>query len=94
MSLTVIGTVALDSVETPFGKIEEGLGGSATYFSAAACFFTSLALVAVIGEDFPEKHVDFFRSRRVNLDGLTRLPGRSFRWRGKYEHDLNIAHTL
>lgn len=94
MSLTVIGTVALDTVETPFGKITEGLGGSATHFSAAATFFTPLSLVAVIGEDFPEQHIDFFRSRNVNLEGLSRLPGASFRWKGRYEEDLNTAHTL
>ncbi len=94
MPLTVIGTVALDTVETPFGKIEEGLGGSATHFSAAASFFSPLALVAVIGEDFPEKHIDFFRSRKINLDGLIRLKGPSFRWKGRYDEDLNTAHTL
>jgi Sugar kinases, ribokinase family len=94
MSLTVIGTVALDTVETPFGKITEGLGGSATHFSAAATFFASVSLVAVIGEDFPETHIDFFRSRSVNLEGLSRLPGPSFRWKGRYEEDLNTAHTL
>jgi sugar/nucleoside kinase (ribokinase family) len=94
VALTVIGTVALDTVETPFGKISEGLGGSATHFSAAASFFTSISLVAVIGSDFPEKHIDFFRSRQINLDCLTRLPGPSFRWKGRYEEDLNIAHTL
>ncbi len=94
MPLTVVGTVALDTVQTPFGSIEEGLGGSATHFSAAAAFFTPLALVSVIGGDFPENFLDFFRSRPINLDGLARLPGPSFRWRGRYEHDLNVAHTL
>jgi sugar/nucleoside kinase (ribokinase family) len=94
MSLTVIGTVALDTVETPFGKIEEGLGGSATHFSAAATFFAPLCLVAVIGADFPEKYLDFFRSRPINLEGLQRLSGPSFRWRGRYDEDLNTAHTL
>ncbi|HEX5034113.1 MAG TPA: PfkB family carbohydrate kinase [bacterium] len=94
MSLTVIGTVALDSVETPFGKIEEGLGGSATHFAASASFFSPLSLVAVVGEDFPEKHVDFFKSRPIDLEGLQCLPGKTFRWKGRYEHDLNTAHTL
>jgi sugar/nucleoside kinase (ribokinase family) len=94
MSLTAVGTVALDTVETPFGKIEEGLGGSATHFGASASFFTPLSIVAPIGEDFPEKHLEFLSSRAISLDGLQRLPGKSFRWRGKYEHDLNIAHTL
>lgn len=94
MSLTVFGTVALDTVETPFGKIEEGLGGSATHFSAAATFFAPTSLVAVIGEDFPEEHIRFLRSRDINIDGLETLPGKSFRWKGRYEHDLNTAHTL
>ncbi|MFO1463147.1 MAG: PfkB family carbohydrate kinase [bacterium] len=94
MSLTVIGTVALDTVETPFGKLEAGLGGSATHFSASATFFTPLSLVAVIGEDFPEEHLEYFRSRPINLEGLQRLPGKTFRWTGRYEHDLNTAHTL
>lgn len=94
MSLTVIGTVALDTVETPFGKITDGLGGSATHFSAAASFFTPLALVAVVGEDFPETHIEYLRSRNINVEGLTRLKGSTFRWKGRYEADLNTAHTL
>jgi len=94
MALTVIGTVALDTVETPFGKLTEGLGGSATHFSAAASFFSPIGLVAVIGEDFPEKYLDFFRSRPINLEGLAKIPGRSFRWTGRYDHDMNVAHTL
>ncbi len=94
MSLTVVGTVALDTVETPFGKIEEGLGGSATHFGISASFFTPLSIVAPIGEDFPEKHLEFLSSRSIDLEGLQRLPGKSFRWTGRYEHDLNVAHTL
>ncbi len=94
MSLTVIGTVALDTVETPFGKLEEGLGGSATHFAASATFFTPLCLVAAIGNDFPEKHLEFFRSRPINLECLEKLPGKTFRWKGRYDLDLNTAHTL
>lgn len=94
MSLTVVGTVALDTVETPFGKLEEGLGGSATHFAASATFFSPLALVAVVGADFPEAHLDFFRSRPIDLAALERHPGKTFRWKGRYEHDLNVAHTL
>lgn len=94
MSLTVIGTVALDTVKTPFGNITEGLGGSAVHFGASAAFFTNLALVAVIGADFPEKHLDYLRSRNIDLEGLARLPGASFRWTGRYDEDLNVAHTL
>ena len=94
MSLLVVGSVALDSVETPFGRGEEVLGGSATYFSACASFFGPVRLVAVVGQDFPEEHLRFLASRGVDLAGLTRSPGRTFRWKGRYEFDLNQAHTL
>lgn len=94
MSLTVVGTVALDTVESPFGKMEEGLGGSATHFSAAATFFTPVSLVAVVGEDFPKQHIDWLKTKPIELSDLTTLPGQSFRWTGRYEHDLNTAHTL
>jgi sugar/nucleoside kinase (ribokinase family) len=94
MSLLVVGSVALDSVETPFGRGEEVLGGSATYFSACASFFGPVRLVAVVGEDFPEEALRFLASRGVDLAGLTRRPGRTFRWKGRYEFDLNQAHTL
>ena len=94
MSLLVVGSIALDSVETPFGRREAVLGGSATYFSTAASFFGPVRLVATVGEDFPEEHVAFLRSRGVDLAGLERRPGRTFRWKGRYEFDLNQAHTL
>jgi sugar/nucleoside kinase (ribokinase family) len=94
MSLLVVGSVALDSVETPFGRREDVLGGSATYFSTCASFFGPVRLVAVVGEDFPEEHLAFLRGRGVDLGGLARAPGRTFRWSGRYEFDLNQAHTL
>ena len=94
MSLVVIGSVALDSVETPFGRREAVLGGSATYFSTSASFFGPVRLVAVVGEDFPDEHARFLEGRGVELDGLARRPGRTFRWKGRYEYDLNVAHTL
>jgi sugar/nucleoside kinase (ribokinase family) len=94
MALLVVGSVALDSLETPFGRREEVLGGSASYFSVAASFFGPTRMVAVVGEDFPEEHVRFFASRGVDLAGLARRPGRTFRWKGRYEFDLNTAHTL
>ncbi|MBD1399198.1 PfkB family carbohydrate kinase [Pelovirga terrestris] len=94
MSILVVGSVALDSIATPFGTVEDVLGGSASYFSTSASFFTDVNLLAVIGEDFPQEHVDFLRSRNINLDGLMRAPGKTFRWRGRYEYDLNEAHTL
>ncbi len=94
MSLLVVGSVALDSVETPFGQREEVLGGSATFFSTSASFFTAVKMVAVVGEDFPQQHVDFLKSRKVDLEGLTREKGRTFRWKGKYGFQLNEAQTL
>ena len=94
MALLVVGSVALDSLQTPFGVREDVLGGSATYFSTAASFFTPARVVAVVGEDFPEAHVDFLRGRGVDVSGLERRPGRTFRWSGRYEFDLNQAHTL
>jgi len=93
--LMVIGTVAIDSVETPFGKENEVFGGSASYFSYAASFFSPIELVAVVGEDFPEKYRRVLLERPIGLDHLTVLPGgKTFRWSGKYESDLNVAHTL
>lgn len=94
MSLLVVGSVALDSVETPFGQKEEVLGGSATFFSTAASFFNPVHLVAVVGEDFPEDHVQFLRGKGIGLEGLTREKGRTFRWKGKYGYQLNEAQTL
>src|SRR5215208_4674916 len=94
MSLLVVGSVALDSLETPFGRRDDVLGGSASYFSVCASFFGPTRMVAVVGEDFPQEHVRFFASRGVDLAGLTRVSGRTFRWKGRYEFDLNTAHTL
>ncbi len=94
MTLLVVGSIALDSVETPFGRREEVLGGSATYFSTAASFFGPVRLVATVGEDFPDEHVQFLAARGVDVAGLERKPGRTFRWKGRYEFDLNQAHTL
>jgi sugar/nucleoside kinase (ribokinase family) len=94
MSILVVGSVAFDSVETPFGRVEEVLGGSGTYFSTSAAFFTEVNLVAVVGEDFPPEHVQFLQSRNIDLTGLQTAPGRTFRWKGRYGFDLNEAHTL
>jgi len=94
MSLLVVGSVALDSVETPFGLKEDVLGGSATYFSTSASFFTPVKVVAVVGEDFPQAHLDFLSSRGVDIAGVTREKGRTFRWKGRYGWQLNEAETL
>jgi sugar/nucleoside kinase (ribokinase family) len=95
MSVLVVGSMALDSVETPFGKREDALGGSATFFSAAASLLTSVRLVAVVGEDFPQKHIDLLKQRDVDLSGLERVAGgKTFRWAGRYGANLNEAETL
>ncbi|HYY95771.1 MAG TPA: PfkB family carbohydrate kinase [Pyrinomonadaceae bacterium] len=95
MSLLVVGSVAFDAVETPFGKRERILGGSATHFSLSASFFTDVRVVAVVGGDFGEEEMAVFRSHDINTDDLERIPeGRTFFWRGRYDFDLNTAHTL
>jgi sugar/nucleoside kinase (ribokinase family) len=91
----VVGSVALDTVKTPFGQVTEALGGSATYFSCAASFFTRVHVVAAVGEDFPREHLDLLLNRRVDLGALEVLPGKkTFRWTGEYGFDLNEARTL
>ncbi len=92
--LLVVGSVALDTVKTPFGEVSEVLGGSATFFSTAASYFTSVDLIAVVGEDFPPEHLAFLKSRGIDVTGLERRPGATFRWKGEYTHQLNEAHTL
>ena len=94
MDILVIGSVAFDSVETPFGRGDDVLGGSATYFSTSASFFTGVQLVAVVGDDFPEEPKEFLSSRGVDLAGLQTRPGETFRWKGRYGYDLNEAQTL
>ncbi len=92
--LVVVGSVALDSVETTTGKHDDILGGSASFFSTAASFFTNPHLVAVVGSDFPEAHVEMLRGRGVDLAGLERVDGKTFRWAGRYSADLSSRTTL
>ncbi len=92
--ILIVGSVALDSIKTPFGEVKEALGGSATYASYSASFFSGVRLVAVVGEDFPPEHIELLKKRRVQTEGLQVAKGRTFRWQGKYEYDLNEAHTL
>lgn len=93
--LVIVGSVALDDVETPQGEVHNALGGAATYSSVAASFFSDVALVGVIGDDFPLDHVDYLKSRNVDLGGLKRIEGgKTFHWSGYYDFDLNVAHTL
>lgn len=94
MSILVVGTVAFDSIQTPFGKAERCLGGSATYFSLAASFFTDVDLIAVVGEDFGDDDMAIFRDRNINAQGVQRVSGaKTFYWSGEYGYDLNVAKT-
>jgi len=90
----VVGSVALDSVETPFGKADEVLGGSGTFFSSSASHFAPVQLVGVVGDDYPVEKLAPLAERGVDLAGLEKVEGTSFRWRGRYRHDLNSAETL
>ncbi len=94
MSVLVVGSVALDTVETPYGRLQDVLGGSASYFSYAARFFAPVRLLGVVGEDFPETHVEDFRRHGIDVTGLVRKPGRTFRWTGRYQGAMNAAETL
>src|SRR5436853_1516673 len=94
MSVLVVGSVALDSVETPFGKADDVLGGSATFFSASASLLTDVSVVGVVGSDYPIDKLEPLKKRGVDFSGLERAEGNSFRWRGRYRHDLNSAETL
>jgi sugar/nucleoside kinase (ribokinase family) len=94
MSTLVVGSVAYDTIENPFGKAERVLGGAASYFSVAASFFTPVRLVAVVGDDFGEEQLAAFRGRQIDLDGLERAAGKTFHWAGRYSTDLNSRETL
>ena len=96
MGLLIVGSIGLDTVETPSGKITNALGGSATYISLASSYFTSdVNLVGVVGEDFSQENLNLFKSRNINLDGLQIINGgKTFRWGGKYHPDLNNRDTL
>src|SRR5204862_5043329 len=90
MSVLVVGTVAQDTIETPYGAAPYVLGGSATFFSWAASFFTQVHLVGIVGDDFPPKHIDLLAKRGIDLRGLVTKPGgKSFYWHGRYHADMN-----
>jgi sugar/nucleoside kinase (ribokinase family) len=96
LGLLVVGSVAFDSVETPFGRVKDALGGSAVYISVAASYFTApVRLVAVVGGDFPKDHMQFLEERNIDLDGLQIIrEGKTFRWGGRYHYDLNMRDSL
>lgn len=93
-AVLVVGSVALDTIETPFGRADRAIGGSATFFASAACHLARVELVGVVGDDYPMEALAPLAARGVDLAGLERAPGESFHWRGRYRHDLNAAETL
>jgi sugar/nucleoside kinase (ribokinase family) len=94
MKVSIIGSVAFDSVETPFGKREDVLGGSATFASLSASFFTPVNIISVVGTDFPKKYYTLFEKRNIDTTGLEKKKGKTFRWKARYHYDLNAAETL
>jgi sugar/nucleoside kinase (ribokinase family) len=94
MSILVVGTVAFDSIETPFGSAERILGGSASYFALGASFFAPVRIVGVIGDDFPQQYLELFRQKQIDLEGIKRARGDTFHWRGRYHEDINVRDTL
>ena len=88
----IVGTVALDTIETPFGKVQNALGGSAAYASFAASFFSKPAIISIIGKDFPKEYIDLLRKKGINMDGV-QTGGKTFHWEGFYEYDMNEANT-
>lgn len=94
MSILVVGSVALDTIETPFARADEVLGGAASYFATAASLYDQVNLVAIVGSDFPQAHIDFLRSRPIDLAGLQVSEGSTFRWTGRYHMDMNARDTL
>ncbi|MDP9170113.1 MAG: PfkB family carbohydrate kinase [Acidobacteriota bacterium] len=94
MSMVIVGSVAYDGVETPHGKVERMLGGACTYIALSASFFTQPKIVAVVGDDFAEEDTQLLASRGIDLDGLERVPGKSFFWAGRYSPDMNDRETL
>jgi sugar/nucleoside kinase (ribokinase family) len=93
-AIAVVGSVAFDTIETPIGRAEEVLGGSATHFAVAASYFAPVNLVAVVGDDFPDAEREYLASRGIDLSGLEVRPGRTFRWTGRYHEDMNVRDTL
>src|SRR5271170_7722997 len=94
LAITVVGSVAFDTVETPAGRIDRTLAGAATYFSLAASYFTDVRVIAVVGEDFTEREEAVFAARGIDTRGVERAPGKSFFWQGSYLDNLNEAKTL
>src|SRR5215213_7171964 len=93
MSVLIVGSVALDTVKTPIEEHADLLGGSASYAAVGASFFSQVNFVGVVGDDFPTAHIEYFRTRNIDLTGLQIVPGKTFRWSGEYMWDLNTRET-
>jgi sugar/nucleoside kinase (ribokinase family) len=94
MSLVIVGSVAFDTIETPYGRRDKIVGGSSTYCALATSFFTQPKIVSVIGDDFPEEAIDFFKNRGIDIKGLKRGSGKTFHWQARYGHDPNQRSTI
>jgi cytidine kinase len=94
MSVLIVGSTALDSIKTPVSENPRLLGGSASHASVAASFFTKVSMVGIVGDDFPKRYIQLYRRRRINLDGLQVVPGKTFHWSGEYELNMNNRQTL
>jgi sugar/nucleoside kinase (ribokinase family) len=94
MSVLIVGSVALDDIETPTAAHTSLLGGSASYASIAAAYYASVNFVGIVGSDFPQEHIDLFQSRNIDLEGLQKVDGKTFRWSGKYHWDMNSRETI
>ncbi len=94
MAITVVGSIGIDLVETPFGRAEDVLGGAASHFCAAASFYDSMNMVGIVGTDFPQEYLDYFKSRGADISGIQIVEGRTFRWGGRYHLDMNTRDTL
>lgn len=93
-SIVVVGSMAFDSIETPFGNVAKVLGGSANYFSLSAAYFAPVRCVSVVGEDFPAEHLQLLKDRKIDVEGIKKETGKTFHWAGSYGYDLNQANTL
>src|SRR5579871_583506 len=94
MAILVVGSIGIDLLETPFGRAEDVLGGAASHFCAAASFYDTVDMVGVVGTDFPQAYLDYFRSRNADISGVQIVEGQTFRWGGRYHLDMNTRDTL
>ncbi len=93
-NVLIVGSIVLDSLKTPYGKIKDGLGGSVVYGSVASCLLSPVNMVGVVGQDFPQEHIELFKQKGINTEGLEVSQGKTFRWKAYYEGDMNQAHTV